>query len=517
MLSVVCATAQISPGDLSNQHANLEGLSNCTKCHELGNKASSDKCLSCHTEIQERVKQKKGYHSSSEVTVKECFSCHSEHNGKNFKLIRFDATKFNHTITGYQLSTPHAKKQCTDCHNTKNIVDQKIKSKKSSYLGLGTECLSCHADYHQKTLPTSCLSCHNPESFKPATKFNHANTKFPLVGKHKSVDCQKCHKVETVDGKKFQTFKGIQFSNCTNCHKDPHQNQFGQNCRQCHNEESFHAVKGIGNFDHSKTNFKLEEKHLAVDCKSCHKGKLTDPLKYKRCTDCHTDYHNNQFAKNGDSPDCAQCHTVKGFNSFQFTIEQHNSSPFPLRGAHLATGCNECHKKQEKWSFRDIGNYCKDCHTDIHKDKIQPKYYPDANCKVCHTENQWVDVKFDHSKTAFGLTGTHIKQSCRACHFKVDLKGDTQQKFAGTGTNCASCHTDNHFKQFEKNGVTSCNECHTTESWKPTTFNHNNAAFKLEGKHIDVPCVKCHKPQQEGTSFYTKYKLKEFKCESCHS
>jgi cytochrome c peroxidase len=31
-----------------------------------------------------------------------------------------------------------------------------------------------------------------------------------------------------------------------------------------------------------------------------------------------------------------------------------------------------------------------------------------------------------------------------------------------------------------------------------------------------VSCAKCHKPQQEGTLTYIKYKLKEFKCESCH-
>jgi hypothetical protein len=32
-----------------------------------------------------------------------------------------------------------------------------------------------------------------------------------------------------------------------------------------------------------------------------------------------------------------------------------------------------------------------------------------------------------------------------------------------------------------------------------------------------VLCTKCHKPQQEGTYSYIKYKLKVFTCESCHS
>ena len=57
------ATAQISPGDLSTLHAHLEGLSNCTKCHVLGNKVSNEKCLACHIEIQTAISLNKGYHS----------------------------------------------------------------------------------------------------------------------------------------------------------------------------------------------------------------------------------------------------------------------------------------------------------------------------------------------------------------------------------------------------------------------------------------------------------------------
>jgi len=270
------------------------------------------------------------------------------------------------------------------------------------------------------------------------------------------------------------------------------------------------------NFDHNKTNFRLEEKHLNVDCKSCHKTKLTDPLKHESCTDCHADYHNRQFEKNGKSPDCSQCHSVKGFTLFSYTLEQHNQGIFPLSGAHLALPCMDCHKKQEKWNFRGIGINCKDCHTDIHKDYIQAKYYPEGNCKVCHNENVWTEISFDHSKTEFELTGAHLKQNCRSCHFKKDPYGIGKQQFSGLLNNCSNCHTDNHYKQFEKNGVTDCLECHGTENWKAFRFNHNNAAFKLDGKHVEVPCIKCHKPQQEGSNIYVKYKLKEYKCESSH-
>ena len=58
---------------------------------------------------------------------------------------------------------------------------------------------------------------------------------------------------------------------------------------------------------------------------------------------------------------------------------------------------------------------------------------------------------------------------------------------------------------------------HDTENWKASKFDHNKTAFKLDGKHINVVCSKCHKPQQQGSFFYVKYKLKVFTCESCHS
>jgi len=304
------AKAQISPGELAKVHSHLEGMSNCTKCHTLGDKVSNDKCLACHTELKVRIDQKKGYHSSPQVKGKQCASCHNDHHGLTFQIIRFDKDKFIHDQAGYKLTGAHSKRKCEDCHKPTFITDLKIKAKKFTYLGLNTECLTCHADYHQKTLSTNCAECHTDEKFKPASKFDHSKSKFKLAGKHQEIACAECHKTSVRNGQKFQEFKGVKAANCTNCHKDVHDNKFGQNCAECHNNESFTVVGGVKNFDHSKADFKLEGRHLNVACKKCHKEKLTTPLFFKRCTDCHTDYHNKQFAKNGVSPDCSACHNV---------------------------------------------------------------------------------------------------------------------------------------------------------------------------------------------------------------
>jgi len=513
---MVRAGAQISPGDLSKPHEHLEGIPNCTKCHILGNKITGEKCLGCHTEINERISAGKGYHSSSEIKGKECIECHSEHHGKNFQLVRFNTVEFNHSLTGYTLSTPHSRLECVECHDPRFITDQNVKAKKFTYLGVNDQCLTCHEDYHLGTLSSSCLNCHGPETFKTIPSFNHDKARFKLIGKHKNVECTGCHKFETVNGSRFQEFRGVLFSSCVNCHKDPHENKFGQNCRQCHSEVSFTTIKGMSNFDHDKTSFPLEEKHIQVACNECHKTRLTDRLKYSRCTDCHTDYHKGQFARDGGSPDCSTCHSVKGFESFSYTLDQHNKSQFPLKGAHTAQPCVACHKKQAEWSFKKIGTECNDCHIDIHKSYINDKYYPGEKCLSCHNENSWRNISFDHAKTAFPLTGAHSKTTCSVCHITRTGEVIVKQKFFGLPSNCSACHNDNHQGQFSRNGENVCTDCHITDSWEPSKFNHNNTLFRLDGKHVNVPCSDCHKVQQTGTLRFTLYKIKDFRCESCH-
>jgi len=100
LLFISQAEAQLSPGELTKAHAHLDGLSNCTKCHILGEKETTSKCLECHKEIKNLIDRKKGYHASSEVKGKKCAECHGEHFGRDFKMVRFDDKRFDHKITG---------------------------------------------------------------------------------------------------------------------------------------------------------------------------------------------------------------------------------------------------------------------------------------------------------------------------------------------------------------------------------------------------------------------------------
>ena len=162
LLQVICLTiyctlivfgsfAQLSPGKLSKGHTKLEGLSNCTQCHTIGDKVSNQKCLACHKELNTQVSKNKGFHVSAQVKGKDCITCHSEHHGLNFDVNRFDKKTFNHNLTGYELKGGHKTKvkNCNECHKADNITNPSLKSKPTTFLGLDTKCLSCHDDYHQ--------------------------------------------------------------------------------------------------------------------------------------------------------------------------------------------------------------------------------------------------------------------------------------------------------------------------------------------------------------------------------
>jgi hypothetical protein len=433
----------------------------------------------------------------------------------NFEMVRFNKETFNHLLAGYKLEGKHNKIACADCHKPELIKNNISQKKSETYLGLGTECLSCHANYHQNTLSSKCVSCHNQNLFKPASGFNHSNSNFPLTGKHQTVDCAKCHKTEQQNGVQFQKFKGVEFANCTSCHEDVHQNKFGNNCRKCHTEISFKEVKSLGNFNHEKTDFALQGMHRALDCKKCHRGSYTQPVKHGKCADCHEDYHNNQFSKNGLSPDCSECHSVERFTSSNYNIEKHNQSGFSLEGAHLATPCFTCHKKTDKWNF-DVGARCIDCHKNIHKNYITEKYMPGGECKSCHAVSVWNEILFDHNATGFNLLGKHKQVTCRKCHFKENSETTLQQQFKWENQICTNCHNDIHFNQFSEKGTDNCERCHTNNNWNPEKFDHSNARFNLDGKHEGLACVKCHKPNDTLLKKFIVYKFEDLSCKSCH-
>lgn len=588
---------QISPGDLSEAHKELEGISNCTQCHELGEKVLNSKCLKCHTQIQELINNKHGLHASPTVVKQDCFKCHSEHHGRKFDEIRFDVDNFDHNLTGYKLEGKHQTIDCKECHKTGFIQNPEIRKNPDTFLGLNQECKICHVDVHQETLGNDCRSCHDMESFKPASQFDHNETLFKLRGKHLETKCIQCHKISKKNDLDFQEFKGIAFNDCKSCHKDPHMSNLPGNCKECHTETSFSIFKGQGRFNHNKTEFKLkgkhktidcfachkersdpkivfqdnlninennciechediheskfgndcakchneksfvslnnmdffdhsltdytlEGKHIDVDCKKCHTDRYTQKIDFSACNNCHVDYHQNEFNKDGISPDCIECHSLnEGFEYSLYTLERHQDNEFPLFGAHLATPCFACHisEDEERWKFKNIGSTCVDCHKDIHEGFIDKKFYPDNQCVSCHVNDNWSIINFNHNSTDWPLDGKHTEVVCRDCHFNEnEMNNNFEQKFVNLDTQCITCHENIHDDAFAIDGITDCKRCHVTSSWLPENFDHDTTNFPLIGKHKEIACTECHTTSIVNDEEVILYKLNKFECVDCH-
>ena len=586
---------QISPGDLSKAHSDLEGMSNCTHCHELGRKVLNSKCLDCHKDIRQLINERRGYHASSEVKNKDCFNCHSEHHGVKFDMVRFDEKNFDHQLTGYELEDKHAVIDCRKCHQPDNIANSDIKKRKDTYLGLGKACLSCHEDFHQKSLGNDCKECHDFKKFRPATGFDHNEAKFKLNGKHLDVECKKCHKTDTKNGKDFQHFTNLSFADCKSCHRDPHQNhlpgkcvlchsensfknfagkrrfdhnvtrftlkgkhkkidcfdchkntkdpkqifqdqlgvdqndcthchedvhenKFGSECAQCHDEKSFTTLKTTKFFKHDRTDYPLKGKHVEVDCKKCHIDKFTTAIDFSNCNNCHEDYHKGEFSELEKASDCASCHSLEaGFEVSLYSFDRHQKTEFPLEGSHLATPCFACHLDESSWTFKDLSTQCIGCHDDEHKGKLSEKYYPDQQCNHCHQPESWAAIEFNHQLTEWPLEGQHLKLECRKCH--LDTNNNTNSKellFNYMSSDCRSCHQNVHGSQFQIKGITDCTRCHTANRWQPDNFDHNTTAFPLEGRHAEIDCEQCHNKEGESEIKNIIYKIEKFECIDCH-
>lgn len=532
--------AQISPGDLASPHAELEGLINCTKCHTLGGGPDIEKCLTCHVEIKQSLAIKRGYHFFAIVQNEDqCFECHSEHNGRNFKLIFWPDGKknFDHTVTGYQLQGKHAEIKCEACHNPNNIVRDPRKlnpkvNQSKTFLGLDQTCLSCHRDEHRGQLSEDCSKCHNYSSWKPPDRFSHDRARFRLTGKHQKVKCIKCHpKALANNGKSkklgrvsFTKFVGLQFGNCTACHQDAHVGRFGANCKKCHDTFGWHRILS-DDFDHSLTRFPLLGKHADVSCAKCHiGGKVKKTRRFANCTDCHKDEHFGQFTDRADGGRCESCHDVRGFIPAKYGVGEHQTSTYPLTGAHLAVPCVACHAKPQRGRLRGkrvfefADKTCKGCHVDVHKGQFAAQVQS-SGCESCHQTSAWETTGFDHSKSRFPLIGKHEEVTCRKCHKVVDV-GTSQERihFRPMKMACSDCHKDIHFGQFAQGfNPKTCDQCHTAFGWAALIFNHDtDALFKLKGAHEKVECAKCHKLTTKSAVEFVLYKPMDKRCASCH-
>lgn len=499
------ASAQfLSPGPLHEVHKSLEGDDKCSECHSSGKKVSANACLGCHTELNERVRVGAGLHGKT-YRGKTCESCHVDHLGRNSRFVRWPGgakERFNHNEAGWTLNGAHAGKTCDSCHDKKNKRGAK------TYLGLQTECLSCHKDEHRGRFGKKCLDCHNERKWKEVDtdKFNHDLAAFKLVGKHAETKCEDCHGTPA-------KWRGIAYDDCADCHKDPHKGEFGKKlCASCHTEKGWNRVDS---FRKQHPGVRLSAGHKKVECKDCHdRGNMKAPSKGTACSSCHKPVHIAKFGTN-----CKNCHASIEWLGLPDSVgeKNHGKTRFPLEGSHEKVKCDNCHSPKVASAKRFRGlefEKCVSCHEDKHSGAFSK--WEQGECAQCHTVAGFRPSSFGvqmHEKTAFALDGRHVAAPCGRCHTSPSPRLD----FKLPKSKCAECHDNPHGNQFEAEmKLGGCAQCHNTGAWSRPNIDHST--WPLQGAHARADCAACHDASAEDrkSGKGATYRGVPRQCEGCH-
>ncbi|MHB1137125.1 MAG: hypothetical protein ACYC1X_10095 [Coriobacteriia bacterium] len=349
---------------------------------------------------------------------------------------------------------------CEQCHTTSSwlvthYIHENAEFNSSFHAVIG--CERCHTEGEPVPSP-ACETCHQNRSphnagllaCEPCHTVTAWSLQRPvpadhlsLQGGHEGVSCFECHTggVVTTDGAP---------RGCVDCHGENHGGL--RNCESCHDPaRDWNPVPG---WDHSAF-FKLEGRHAQIECADCHKnGQFAGTP--STCVGCHGTMH-------GGLTQCQTCHDpARGWSP---KPGWDHSAFFKLEGKHLQVGCAQCHTNN---TFAGTPTVCQGCHPVEHKNL--------PLCAQCHTPAGFVPSNFNHDQY-FPITGGHQKLACISCH--------PQGIYDGTPTVCTGCHGTAH------GGLTACQDCHTTNGFVPSTFNHT-ARFPLVGTHASLPCASCH-------------------------
>ena len=255
---------------LEGKHTKVE----CAKCHAPAGKDTVYKvkfgaCADCHKDAHDGQFAKAPYENR-------CESCHTV---LDFHRSLFTIAK--HRNSKFPLTGAHAAVACVECH--KAGAAQRTDKVIPFYFSDRT-CTACHTDPHhgefrermERRRPDGsafgCEACHSTKSWSDVNGFDHSKTKFPLLGAHRTVACDGCHKA--APGSRQIQFKGVP-QQCEACHADVHGGQFlphdgragKTQCANCHTEQRWVP----STFDHDKrTQFPLQGGHANVVCDKCH-------------------------------------------------------------------------------------------------------------------------------------------------------------------------------------------------------------------------------------------------------
>jgi hypothetical protein len=258
-------------------------------------------CAKCHTGVSETAvplaKKVLDYRGAERA----CVGCHADrdpHKGELGKACdachrpaTFSVKGFTHPRAPDFYGGQHQRVACQKCHLPQTPGGSAATKPPRM------ECVSCHADVHLGQLGMACERCHAVGGAKfAAVSFAHAQSRFPLTGKHQGLDCSQCHRTES---RAFPARVGtavafnLVATDCRGCHKDPHLGQLDARCESCHQTASF----GVSSYTHTGMDDFFGGFHGKYACKDCHKketrafpagqGSAVRFMVGRTCASCH--------------------------------------------------------------------------------------------------------------------------------------------------------------------------------------------------------------------------------------
>jgi hypothetical protein len=338
-------------------------------------------------------------------TSVDCASCHTV---SGFAPSTFTVSQ--HARTAYPLEGRHARVACASCHTSQPGATRG--SREVVMRPAANRCESCHSDAHNGQVAASsskgtCMSCHTVAGWKPSTfgAREHASLRFPLTGRHASVDCARCHSANRSGLPAFPATRTLgsakvalhlDETSCESCHRDPHGQRYagasGNNqgtCASCHDTRAFRPST-INVEAHARFGVALEGAHRAATCVACHanmKGNnvgaslklapgtaapITFALSGATCATCHGAPHGNQFASRRDNGACQSCHDLRGWSPAS-RFDHSADGGFVLGAAHARVACVKCHVANTSAAlntsvnnamrtWRGVARTCETCH-----------------------------------------------------------------------------------------------------------------------------------------------------------
>ncbi len=253
---------------------------------------------------------------------------------------------------------------------------------------------------------------------------SHDRTNFPLVGKHRTLDCRECH-INLV-------FEGTP-TDCEVCHWERRQDdryalRLGMRCADCHTPQSWKRVDPALWSHETNAGYRLEGIHRTLDCEACH-GSAGFSALPTDCFGCHeTDYRRAQdpnHVQAGFPTTCPSCHSQRSWSDASFA-----HTGFVLQGRHRAARCTDCHVNN---IYQGTSTECVSCHIADYNGTTDPNHRASGfstDCSQCHgtSATGWSGANFDHP---FPIqSGRHAGIACSECHQTSDFRV----------FNCLGCH-----------------------------------------------------------------------------